>query len=202
MLKYKHLEELLKQRMEFVEGEDSLPVRHSYKYSKIPFSPERIVGLLVHSMLSDMPRAHFYTDGNYIYYFGNENTNFNPTRTQKEDIIKEDLLLEIIDAAPHNLKDSYETTNGHLRVSDFGSSFGGRQSNSPYFDYLRKISKEVPYNLLRKEERRNIRKVVQSESDDIANLLTALKTDKDPLPKFAEKLEKALAKYGYTLKKY
>lgn len=198
-MSYEHLMELFKDREHFVEGKDQIPgidLPKYYSWHEIVFNPRRIIGVAIHSLISHRPRDIYLTNGKHIFYERGRTPKRPLTDSQKEDIIREDLVFEIIDGRPHDVCGIYELVDGHLRIADFNSSFAGVLFGD-YISYLEKISKEVPAGLIRDEEHKHIHKRVLRNRDHIARLLAAMKADEYPLPEFAATVEERLWEFGY-----
>ncbi len=196
MEKYHNLMEYLKKSGHFVDSEANLPT--IFDYDKTRFSPKKIVGVMVYSMLSSKPRKNFYTDGRFIYYMKGECVNWGGeglTATQKHDIIREDEVFKILDAHPSGYKNLYGAVASHIRISDFTPSFNGKgTNNSEYHKLLEIISKEVPNSLIRQDEKNRISMRIHRNYNHLCDLLSALKSDK---LKISDRLEKTLAQYDY-----
>jgi hypothetical protein len=198
-MSYEHLMGLFKDTGHFVEGKGQIPgidMPKYYSWREIVFNPRRIIGIAVHSLVSGRPRDIYLTDGKHIFYERGKTPKRPPTDSQKEDIIREDLVFQIIDGRPHDICRIYELVDGHLRIADFNSSFVSVLFGD-YISYLEKISKEVPAGLIREDEHKHIHRRVMRNRDHIARLLAAMKADEYPLPDFVATVEKKLREYGY-----
>jgi len=149
-------------------------------------------------LVSGRPRGIYLTNGEHIFYERGRTPKRPFTDSQKEDIIREDLVFQILNGRPHNVCGIYESVDGHLRIADFNSSFMGVNFGD-YISYLEKISKEVPACLIREDEHRCIHRRALRNQDHIARLLAAMKADEYPLPEFAATIEENLVQYGYKL---
>ena len=191
--------ELFKDTGHFVDKKEDLPgidLPKYYNWREFRFNPRRIIGLAVHSLISGRPRANYYTDSKQIFNERDKTPQRPFINYQKEDMIREDLVFQILDGRPHEMDGIYRLVDGHLRISDFNSSFMGLISGN-YTSYLEEISKEVPAELIKKDEHNHINRRILRSRDNIERLLSAMKADEFPLPKFAATVEKNLRKYGY-----
>ena len=191
-----HLMGFLKEFGVLISSETDLP--SSYNYRKTIFSPQKITGLVVHSMLSSTPEKNFYTDGKFIYYAkGQEADLEHLSQDQKQDIVRENEIFRILDANPSDYTTLYEVIADHLRIKDFTPSFNGRgTSNSQYNRFLESISKQIPYLLVQHDEQNRISSRVMRNYKHISDLLSALRSDK--YDNLSDKLEKRLSQYGYS----
>jgi hypothetical protein len=192
--------ELFKDTGHFIEGKDQIPgidMPKYYSWHEIVFNPRRIIGIAVHSLVSSKPRDIYLTNGKHIFYEIGNTPKISFTDSQKEDIIREDLVLGILDAVAPDIPGSYEEIDGHLRLADFSICFKGRLEDNPYFDYLEKISKEIPAGLIREDEHKCMHRRIKRNRDHITRLLSAMKSDESPLPEYAAGIEKRLKVYGY-----
>lgn len=173
---------------------------HGRGYRSFKFTPARLVGIAVHALVSGRPWEDYLTDSNKIYVPKNGAQRFDGSKRHKEDIVREDLVLRIINAAPSSVHDDFESVDGHLRVSDFSYAFGGRNEPGSYLDFLGELdeSKRFPAALVRQDEARHIRRRLSRNHHHVARLLEAMRKDEEPMPEFAGRLEKALVEYGYN----
>ena len=137
MEKYNHLMEWLKEKGHIGKKSDK-------RYYGMLFTPEKIIGLAVHSLLSHKPRERYYTDGEKIYFIKDEVApkKEDLTKTQKEDIVREHEMFQILSYTPHVVEDVYGLANGHLRIANFDNCFEGNTSNV-YILYLADISRSI-----------------------------------------------------------
>ena len=191
-----YLKEFLKRFGVFIRSETELP--SSYTYRKTPFTPQKMAGLVVHSLLSSTPEKNFYTDGRFIYYAqGRELDLGHLTQSQKQDVIREDEIFRILDANPSDYRSLYERVADHLRIMDFTPSFnGGGTNNSQYNRFLEEISKQIPYSLVRRDEQNKIFSRIQRNYGHLSDLLSALRSDKHE--DISDRLERGLTQYGYS----
>jgi len=192
----KHLMELIKDTGHFADGRKDVPRTDYHRWHEIVFTANRFSGLAVHSLISGRPRDIYLTDGRTIFYEKGATGKKPFTDSQKEDIIREDLVFQIIDGRPAEIDKIYESVDGHLRIADFNSSFAHILFSS-YMNILEKISKEVPAGLIREDEHKHIHRRVLRNRDHIARLLAAMKADGYPYHDFAATVEKRLREFGY-----
>ncbi len=198
-MSYEHLIGLFKDTGHFVEGKDQIPgidIPKYYSWHEIGFNPRRIIGIAVHSLVSGRPRDIYLTNREHIFYEKGKAPKRPFTDSQKEDIIREDLVFQIIDGRPAEIDGIYESVDGHLRISDFNSAFTCVLSGD-YLAYLEEISKEIPAGLIREDEHKHICRRILRNHDHITRLMAAMKADESPLPEFAAKLEKRLIEYKH-----
>lgn len=173
---------------------------HGRGYRSFDFTPARLVGIAVHALVSGRPWEDYLTDRDKIYVPTNGAQRFNGSKRHREDVVREDLVLRIINAAPSNVRDGFESVDGHLRVANFSYAFGGREEPGSYLDFLRKLDENegFPAALVRKDEATRIKRRVSRNHGHVARLLDAMRKDECPMPEFADALEGALAEYGYS----
>jgi hypothetical protein len=196
-MEYKHLLELMQDTGHFVKDEASLPASSSYSYRKLPFTPEQIIGMYLHSSLSQRPRPHFYTDGTNIYapHDGEQTVPLGQLlKTWQEDILRENEVLQSIGAKPGN-DWRYERVGDHYRVADFKGLFANGTQQPDYTDFMKRIAEGAPYQTIKQDERFRIKRRVARNRDHIKKLIEALKQDEAPLPSYAARLERSLAQY-------
>ncbi len=199
MGKFAHVLDLMHDTGHFPDERDSGSYRDNDSYRTVAFTPEGIVGIAVHALVSGRPWEDYVTDGNEIHTPKNGAQRFDGSARHKEDVLREDLVLRILDSAPSNVRDDFESVDGHLRASDFRYAFRGRPRECSYLDFLREIaeSKGLPAGLIRKDEAKHIKRRVSRNHGYLARLLSAMRKDGHPMPEFADRLEEALAQYGY-----
>lgn len=191
MKEYKHFMDLLKETGHFIDDKEDLPREG---YSAVDFDPRRMIGLMLHSLLSDRPRANFYTDGKEIFYQNGGCSDIN----KAEDAIREDEILKILNAAPVDYRTLYGEADGHLRVDDFDGSFQREGPDEIDYDrYLESISKDVPEHLIRKDEKIQIRGRVKRYHSNLVRMINTLKADKE-LVGYALQLEDGLKEFDYN----
>jgi len=197
MGKYEHVLDLMHDTGHFPGEKD----RWSYGegYRKVPFTPQGLVGIAVHALVSGRPWENYVIDEDGIHFPRNGAQGYDGSARHKEDVLREDLVLQLINAAPSNVRNDFESVDGHLRASDFSYAFQGREREGDYLDFLREIaeSKGLPAGLIRTDEAKRIRRRVSRNHDYIARLLRAMRKDEHPMPEYADRLEEALAEYGY-----
>lgn len=178
---------LLEDKGRLVNGIDDLPYDHS-RYYKVPFTPEQMVGIMVYAKTSYAIPEDYYTDRKEIFYLKHQNLDAIETQSQMKDAAMQDITLKIIDLTPI-IPESYELCDGHLMLKDFSSAFKGRDEKDHYFDWLKDISAEIPYELLQEFEEKAIKRRVSRWSNELKELLTVLKHDSFP---FADSLQERL----------
>jgi hypothetical protein len=187
----------LEQKGHIVEEEKDLPMGFR-QYRLINFSPEKLVGFVIHTMISSNGRETYFTDTKKIYYPYGGKIYYKLGDFQKEDVLREDELLTILDATPQTIA-LYEEVDGHLRLNNFDYCFNGRrlEPGNVYADYLAKIYQETPGEIIRKDEKFQISRRIKRNYKELSDLFTVLYEEEPPYPKFASILEKTLANYGY-----
>jgi len=171
-------------------------------YRSFNLTPESLVGIAVHALVSGRPWEDYLVNGEkgQIYVPQNGSKRFDGSPRHKEDVVREDLVLRIINACPSNIHTDFESVDGHLRYSGFGRVFDEKSGNGSYRDFLSEIdgNQNVPVGLLREDEAKHIRRRLSRNHKHIAKLLDAMRKDENPMPDFADQLEEALGEYGYV----
>ncbi|MBW2966289.1 hypothetical protein KY342_04255 [Candidatus Woesearchaeota archaeon] len=195
MEQYNHLMELFKDRGQF----GTLP--DDFGCYTIPFTPERIIGIAVHSLISHRPRDIYLTNGEEICLKKDKDQPKDLIDSQRIDILREDEMFHILCCQPPSTEEIYGVVDGHLRIAYFDLCFTDNVFDI-YKDFLEKISKQlsakqISINLIKQDEKNCINRRIKRECDRLTRLLSAMKQDESPLPKFAEKLEEKLKEYGF-----
>ncbi len=171
------------------------------EYTIIPFSPQAIVGLLIHTLLSSRPRSNFHTDGKKIYYEKDQQV-YLPYAQQQEDIIREYEIAKILSYPSARSYDEfmgrYGKHDGHLRLNKFEDAFQSTSSNED----ARFITHNGLTEVIQGEERHLIKARLRKNLPQVKELVSALKQDEPPLPAYAEKLMEALSEYEPTIYSY
>ncbi len=199
MQNYQHLMDCLQRWNCFIPGEDTLP--QGRDYDAIPFSPQAMVGLIIHSILSSRPRSNFYTDRTKIYYVKDERTGTFNSQLQ-QDLVREYLIAKILSYPSAGSYDEFITRfgshDGHLRLNNFQNAL---QLDSVDSDKSFLASGTLT-DLIQREERHLIQARLRKSLPILKELILALEQDEPLLPIYAENLMKTLSEYEPTIRSY
>lgn len=164
-------------------------------YYGMPISPERIVGITMHSIVSGRPRSNFYTDGQKIYFHDAYPAPYELTPGKEEDTIREGEILRLLGARKRSIQETFAEEDGHLRIRNFDGLFSYNASRpiTGFYKY-----KELPGGLIIKDEKKKMKKRIQRNLRLIQELLEVLKSEEPPMPDYGKKLEDSLREFGYS----
>jgi len=193
---YKDIVGLLKETDHYIERREEL--KYHFKFYGVDFTPRRLIGVIVHSMLSTVPREKYYANLKKIYFLKDRKPGKELTKEQKEDVIREHEIFQILSYMPTDVKMTYGLTarEKRLRIVNFDNCFEGNFSES-YLQFLRDISKDVSTNVIC-DEAEAMENRIRKKSSELLRLFKAMRKEnggKSPFPEFADKLEKKLAEY-------
>lgn len=196
---YKHLMNCLQRWNCVLPREDGLPQGRDYE--AIPFSPQAMVGLIIHSLLSSRPRSNFYTDRTNIYYVKDERIGTLDSQLH-QDLVREYLIVKILSYPPASTNDEFMVRfggyDGHARLNNFQNAFQSDHSDSGD----RFIASGTLTDLIQQEERHLIQARLRKSLPILKELILALGQDEPPLPSYAEKLMRTLSEYEPTIHGY
>ncbi len=199
MQNYQHLMDCLQRWNCIIPGEDVLP--QSRDYDVLPFSPQAMVGLIIHSLLSSRPRSNFYTDRKNIYYVKDERIGTLDSQLH-QDLVREYLIAKILSYPPASTNDEFMVRfggyDGHARLNNFQNAFQSDHSDGGD----RFIASGTLTDLIQQEERHLIQARLRKSLPILKELILALEQDEPPLPIYAEKLMKTLSEYEPAIRSY
>jgi len=175
-----------------------VPKYDSHIWREADFSLEWMIGLIVHSFIGVVRhRNNYYTDGEKIYFPDGDEPLYIFTEQNKEDVLKEDLVLQILDACPPESKDLYGMNDLHYVLHDFTYCFKGYGIRTAYHEFIDKTAADIPAQIIRELAGKDINRRILRNRDHLTALLEALQQDPEPLPGYAATLEKSLREFGF-----
>jgi len=194
MEEYNHLFNLFKNTGHFKT------VSNNLRYCSIPFTPEKVIGLAVHSLISHRPRDIYYANKEKIHFLKDKTQPTILSDKQKEDVIRENEMFNVLCYQPPIIQ-VYGLVDGRLRISYFDLCFTDRKFDI-YQHFLDQTEQEleekkISVELIKKDEQIRINKRIKRKEDHIKTLLDVMEKEESPLPRFAEKLEKKLKECGF-----
>lgn len=193
---YNEIAGLLKETKHYAERRED--IKYHFRFYGVDFTPRRIIGIIVHSMLSSVPRERYYANLNKIYFLKDRKPEKELTKEQKEDLVREHEIFQVLSYMPDDVKMTYGLTDKEkrLRIVNFDNCFTEILSED-YLRFLTDISRDVSTKIICDEAERMKNRII-GKRDEIVKLFKAMRKEnrrKSPFPEFADKLEKKLAEY-------
>jgi len=175
-----------------------VPKYDSHIWRETDFSLEWMIGLIVHSFIGVVRhRSNYYTDGEKIYFPDGGMQLCVFTDENKRDVLKEDLVLQILDAQPPGTERLYDINDLHYVLHDFTHCFRGYGVRTAYHDFIDKTAADMPAQFIKEHTGKEINWRIRRNRGHLTALLEAMQQDPEPLPTYAVTLEKGLREFGF-----
>lgn len=158
-----------------------------------PADPRAVVGMEFYRLLSSKSPEEVKIFYNAIVRQRAEKADISNGLSAQdvEDILREDVVLRILECHPVNFIDAYKRDDGHIRLDDFSNCFNGAGSN--YSEWIKDLKEITPTReLVYQDERTRVLHALNRNTDKIKKLINLLKSEKDPLPELGRTIEKNL----------
>ena len=163
--------------------------------AKEPADPRTVVGLEFYRLLSSKSPEEVKVFHDTIVRQTAEKADLSSGLTEQdtEDILREDVLLRILECSPADYFNVYNKDDGHLRLGDFSNCFNEAGSN--YSEWIQELKENMPsYKLIYQDEKTRVLHALNRNAGKIKRFIELLKSEKDPLPEFGSTLERNLQK--------
>lgn len=166
--------------------------------SEEPANHNTVIGLEIYRLLSSRSPEEIKISYGRIFRQPAEKAELSASMSTQdiEDILREDVVLKILECRPANYADAYKKDDGHLRLGDFSNCFNG--TDSKYSAWVQRLKSQVgARKLIENDEKNRVKQAVNRNKTKLKKFLELLKSEQDPLPEWGIKLEKNLQEYGF-----
>lgn len=156
-----------------------------------------IIGLEIYRLLSSRSPEEIKITDDIIFRQPAEKAKLGEGVSEQniEDILREDVVLRILECHPMKYIDAYKKDDGHIRIYDFSNCFTG--AHSKYAEWISGLkSRARAHRLIEQDERNRVKQAVNRNKDKLKKLIVLLKSEQEPLPEWGLRLEKNLQEYG------